>query len=169
MKHTHPNGRFSINLERRSILSGITADLEHPVGQNVEWWRFDPTASESDDIYDVGSIEGGRRWKNGFRMPAIRATIFHGVTMQNERGFYNTDVLRLTVNMKDVERLLPGVPMTPDEFLRDRIVYRGQVFTPTRLYPRGLLIDGYTVFTLDANQVNSEELVNDQQFAQYAS
>lgn len=169
MKHTHPNGRFSINAERQSILSGITADLEHPVGQNIEWWRWDPDTTETDDIYDVGSIDGGRRWKSPMKMPAIRATIYHGVTVENSRGFYNTDVLRVSVNMKDIERMLPGVPVTPDDFLRDRIVYRNQVFIPTRFYPRGLIIDSYTVFTFDANQVNPEELVNDQQFAQYAN
>lgn len=169
MKHTHPNGRISIRNERESILSGIMADLEHPVGQTIEWWRWDPDLTETDDVYDVGSIAGGRRWSGPLVLHAIKATIFHGVTVENERGFYNTDVLRVSVNMKDIEALLPGVPVTPDEFLRDRIVFRNQVFAPTRFFPRGLILDEYTVFSLDANQVNSEELVNDRQFSQYSS
>jgi hypothetical protein len=169
MKHTHPNGRFSIKNERDSIVRGITADLEHPVGQHIDWWKFDSITTDVDNIYDVGSVSSGRRWKNPVRMPVIMAAIYQGVMMENERGFYNTDVLRVTINIRDLEKLFPNIAIEPDSFLRDRIVYRNEVFIPTRFYPRGLILDDYTVLTLDANQVNPEELVNDRQFAQYAS
>ena len=103
------------------------------------------------------------------KMPVIMAVIYQGVMVENERGFYNTDVLRMTINIRDLERLFPNITIEPDSFLRDRIVYRNEVFIPTRFYPKGLIIDDYTVLTLDANQVNPEELVNDRQFAQYAN
>jgi len=169
MKAAEPAGRFDINFERNSILSGITEDLRRPVGQVVQWWRWDKVDTGIDDIYDVGSNALGRRWYPGFDVPCVSAVIYQGATLQDERGFYNTDVLRVTLNMADVERLFPTMPTSPDDFLRDRIVFRNEVFRPTHFYPRGLITDEYTLFTLDASQINPEELVNDQQFSQYSA
>jgi len=169
MKASQPGGRFGIPYERDSILSGITKDLRRPVGQDVEWWRRDKEDTEVDDVYDVGSVSGGRIWHQGIIIPCVQAAIFQGVTLQDDRGFYNTDVLRVTINMEDVERLLSTMPANPDDYLRDRIVFRNQVFRPTHFYPRGLVSDQYTLFTLDAAQENPEEMINDSQFIQYAN
>jgi hypothetical protein len=169
MKAKEPGGRFDLAYERRSILSGITEDLRIPVGQTIDWWRWDPTDTVVDNVYDVGSINGGRLWYPPIKLPCVNAVIFQGVSMQNERGFYNTDVMRITINMEDVEKLIPTVLTITDSFLKDRIVYRGQVFRPTHFYPRGLIKDKYTLLTLDASQINSEELVNDSQFQAYSS
>lgn len=168
MKASDPGGRFSIPFERRSILSGIGEDLRRPVGQEVQWWRWDSVETDVDDIYDVGSIDVGRKWFDPFTVPCVNATVYQGITLQDERGFYNTDVLRVTINMAEVELLLPTMPTTPDDFLRDRIVFRNEVFRPTHFYPRGLITDKYTLFTLDASQVNPEEMINDRQFLDYA-
>jgi hypothetical protein len=169
MKASSPGGRFNIPFERRSILSGITQDLRIPVGQTVNWWRWDAAATGVDDVYDVGSLGTGRRWKTGFDVPAVNAVIYQGVTLQDERGFYNTDILRVTLNMEDVERLFPTMPTSSDDFLRDRIIYRNEVFRPTHFFPRGLIKGKYTLFTLDASQVNPEEMVNDDQFTAYSN
>ena len=168
MKASDPGGRFSIPFERRSILTGISEDLRRPVGQSVQWWRWDSQDTEVDDIYDVGSVTGGRKWYQGFELPCIAAIVYQGITQQDERGFYNTDVLRITMSMAEIERLLPTLPSSPDDYLRDRIVYRNQVFRPTHFYPRGLIKTDYTLFSLDASQINPEEMVNDQQFVDYA-
>lgn len=169
MKANEPAGRFDINYERRSILSGITEDLRRPVGQTVQWWRWDKLDTSVDSIYDVGSNSGGRVWYPGFDVPAINAVIYQGVTLQDERGFYNTDILRVTLNMEDVEKLFPTMATSPDDFLRDRIVYRNEVFRPTHFYPRGLIKGKYTLFTFDASQINPEEMVNDRQFSAYSA
>lgn len=169
MKASTPGGRFDIPFERKAILSGITQDLQHPVGQSVDWWRWDSTDTVVDAVYDVGSIAGGRRWYSPFTVPCVNAVIYQGVTQQNQRGFYNADILRVTLNMEDVEKLLPTMPTSPDDFLRDRVVFRGEVFRPTHFYPRGLITDKYTLFTFDGIQINPDELVNDRQFTTYAS
>lgn len=169
MRADSPGGRFTIPYEIAAIRQGITSDLRTPVGQWVDWWVFDPEATVVDPIYDVGSYDGGRRWSAPFPMPAISAVIMQGQTVQNERGFYQTDVARFVLNVADVLKVLPGIVYEPDKHIRDRFIYRGEVFSPTRFYMRGLITDQYTVITMDAAQVNPEELVNDPQFASFAS
>ena len=169
MRGSRPGGKFTTQYELDSILSGIGEDLRRPVGMEVDWWLWDATATVKDPIYDVGSsgdgIAGGRRWKSPFKMPVIVAQVFQGQTMQNDRGFYNTDVLRLTVSMQDVKRLMPDLVSAPDTHLRDRVVYRNSVFRPSRMYLRGQVMTTYTILTIDLVQVASEELVNDNQFS----
>lgn len=168
MRANIPGGRFTIPYEIDSMRSGITSDLRRPVGQWMDWWVYDPDETDIDPIYDVGDYAGGRRWKDPFPMPAISAVILQGQTVQNERGFYQTDVARFVLNVVDVLKILPGIVYSPDQHIRDRFVYRNEVFTPTRFYMRGLVTDQYTVITMDANQVNPEELINDPQFQSYA-
>lgn len=170
MRASDPKGRFSMDYEVLSIRDGISEDLRRPAGQVMHWHRFDPVATEVDPIYDVGDYDGGRRWvMPGFDVPAISAVIFQGQTIQNERGFYQSDIMRATLNVQDVDRLLPGLRSNPDKYYLDRIVFRNEVFTPSRLYLRGHVEQWYTILTLDLLQVNPEELVNDPGFAQYAN
>ena len=169
MRGSEPGGRFSVDSELDRILSGMTEDLRRPVGGDVAWWRYDEIGTGVDPIYDVGSSEAGRRWLPPLDMPFIVAQVFQGETYQNDRGLYNADVLRLTMNMNDVMRVIPTLVQTPDAHIRDRIVYRGSVFRPSRLYFRGQVLSTYTVLTVDLIQVKSEELVNDDQFQAYAS
>lgn len=175
-------GRFDIDYEALSIYEGINDDLRAPVGNAVDWWVWDQEHLEEnfvdvvDDIYDTsrGSLPGagegiqGRKWKDPFKMPVVMAQIIRGSNIMNERGFYVTDTLRLVINVLDVETLLPKMLPIPDEHIKDRIVYAGQVFVPTRLLPRGHFADRYAVVTVDCNEVNPEELVNDSQFQEYA-
>jgi hypothetical protein len=87
----------------------------------------------------------------------------------NQRGFYTSDNLRLVMNVGDVQRLIPQMLTAPNAHIRDRILYKGQVYTPSRVLPRGAFGYRYAVVTIDCNQVNHEELVNDPQFKQYAT
>ena len=163
-----PWGRFLIPYERDSILSGIDVEITKHVGQTVEWWEYDPEATAVDDVYDVGSVDGGRRWKDPFTMICINVNLYHGVTVQDARGFYNTDVLRISLNVKDIESLMPHMITSTDDRLKDRVVFRGEVFRPNRITPKGQLTDDYTIFTIECVQINPEELINDPQFSDYA-
>jgi hypothetical protein len=176
-------GRFDIHHERESIISGTSKELVHTVGSEVEWWFFDQANTVIDPIYDVGSSTGtGRIWKGPVYIPVANASLLQGVTVQSDRGFYNTDILKLTINVDIVEERLalkgessasyPNfnlMEVNPDYFLRDRIVFRHEVFTPTRVFPVGIIKDKYTLLSIELNQVNPEELVNDSQFQQYAN
>jgi hypothetical protein len=169
MREHEPGGRFQIPYEREAILFGINYDLTKHIGQNIAWWKYDSVSTAVDDIYDVGSVASGRKWLLPFTMPCINVNLYQGVTVQNARGFYNTDLLRVTLNMKDVEELIPDLVNSTDKYLKDRIIFRGQVFRPNKFYPKGQITDSYTIFSFDAIQINPEELINDRQFAQYSN
>jgi hypothetical protein len=104
-----------------------------------------------------------------FQMPVIMAQFVRGTNVMNERGYYVSDTLRIVINVGDVERLLPSLLTDSNGHIKDRIVYRGEVFIPTRVLPRGSFGYRWSVVTIDCNQLNSEELVNDPQFQKYAS
>jgi hypothetical protein len=173
---TDRNSRFGMGYEAKSMYEGMAEELGGTVGVDVDWFRWQDYYLEDnyntvvDEIYDVSSsVAGqGRRWMLPFKFPVIMAQIVRGTNIMNERGFYVTDTLRLVLNVGDVERLLPSVLTEPNKHIKDRILYRGQVFVPTRVIPRGSFGYRWSVVTIDCNQLNPEELVNDPQFQRYA-
>lgn len=186
---TDRNSRFDLDYEAKAIYEGIAEDLGGTVGVEVDWLRWQNYYLEEnfstvvDDTYDTSSTvaaigfpedEGyvpaqGKRWMLPFKMPAVMAQFVRGTNVMNVRGFYVTDTLRLVLNVGDVQRLLPSLITDPNNHIKDRIIYRGEVFVPTRVLPRGSFGYNWSVVTIDCNQVNPEELVNDPQFMKYAS
>jgi hypothetical protein len=173
---TDRNSRFDMDYEAKSMYEGIAEELGGTVGQEVSWFRWQEYFLEEnydtvvDDTYDVSNSSGpttGRRWMLPFKMPTIMAQFIRGTNVMNERGFYVTDTLRLVLNVGDVNRLLPSLITEPNNHIKDRVLYRGQVWIPTRVLPRGSFGYRWSVVTVDLNQMNSEELVNDPQFRQY--
>lgn len=171
-------GRFDVDYESLSISGGIKNDIGEVVGQQVEWWQWSESyftanhAAIIDDIYDVSSSIGvgaGRRWAAPVSMPTVMASVTRSGNKPNERGFYTTDTLRIVLNVADAERLIPGIVSDPNSHDKDRIVYRGEVWEPNRVLPRGSFGYHWAVIAVDCTQVNSEELVNDPQFLQYAT
>lgn len=177
-------GRFNIPNERASIVSGITSELVRTVGNEVQWYVYDSSSTNVDPLYDVGSSDpdtGGRKWFNPLTIPVTKAILYQGATIQSDRGFYNTDVLRITMNIDIIERGtdLYGMDaanmphfetmlVNPDEFLRDRIVFRDEVFSPNKIQPLGIVNNLYTLVSIECLQVNAEELINDPQFQHFA-
>jgi hypothetical protein len=177
MRGTKVQGRFDIDYESMSLYEGIAEDLGGTVGVEVDWYRWQEYYLEEnytdivDDTYDVSqSTPGkGKRWMLPFKMPAVMAQFIRGTNIMNQRGFYVADTLRLVLNAGDASRLLPSLLTDSNQHIKDRIVYRGQVFVPTRVLPRGSFGYRWAVVTVDCNQMNPEELVNDPQFQGYAS
>jgi hypothetical protein len=177
MRGTKVQGRFKIDFENRSMEEGMVDELRDPVGSEVDWWTWDPNALAADynnfvdPIYDVSNQEDGkgRRWNDPFKLPVIMAQNLRGTNTMNERGFYVVDTLRLVISVSDVNRLLPAMLADPNSHIKDRAVFQGEVFVPTRVLPRGRYANFYSVVTIDMNLVNSEELVNDPQFQDFTN
>lgn len=173
---TDRNSRFDMDYEALSMYEGMAEELGGTVGVDVDWFRWQEYYLEEnytdivDPIYDVSSsVAGkGRRWMLPFKFPVIMAQFVRGTNVMNERGFYVTDTLRLVMSVGDVERLLPSILSDANSHIKDRVLFRNQVFVPTRVLPRGSFGYRWAVVTIDCNQVNPEELVNDPQFQRYA-
>ena len=176
MRGNKVQGRFKIDFESLSMDEGIVDELRDPVGTVVSWWMWDDAALAADyenwvdPIYDVSNQDPtkGRRWNDPFDLPVIMAQQLRGTNVMNERGYYTTDTLRLVIAVDDLNRLLPAMVTNPNQQIKDRVVFQGEVFVPTRVLPRGRYKDRYSVVTIDCNQINPEELVNDPQFQAYA-
>lgn len=176
MRGAKLQGRFNMDYESKSMYEGIAEDLGGTVGVEVDWFRWQDYFLDAnyndivDDIYDVSSsVPGkGRRWMLPFKMPVVMAQVIRGTNVMNERGFYVADTLRLVLNVGDVQRMLPGLITDPNVHIKDRVIYRGEVYVPTRVLPRGSFGYRWAVVTVDFNQVNPEELVNDPQFQSLA-
>lgn len=177
MRGVKEQGRFDMDYESLSLYEGIAEDLGGTVGVEVDWFRWsdeyldDEYRTVVDDIYDVSSsvAGGGRRWMLPFKMPAVMAQVIRGGNQMNDRGFYAVDTLRIVISAGEAKRMLPGlVSNEPNNHMKDRIVYRGQVFTPIRVNPRGSFGYRWAVVTIDLTEVNPEELVNDPQFTRWA-
>lgn len=165
MRASIPGGRFTADYEIDSYSAGINEDLQRVVGGEIPWWKFDEEATTVDDVYSVGSDDGGgRRYKPHRMLPYIVAQVFQGQTDQSDRGFYNADNLRLSIHMPDFKRVFPNIVPEVDQFLRDRAIFNGKLFRPSRIYLRGRVLDHYTIVTMDLVEVKGEELVNDPQF-----
>lgn len=176
MRGTLIEGRFPIRYENMSIDEGIVDELRSPVGTTVDWYLWSEETLQAnyadwvDPIYDVSNQtpNKGLMWDPPFKMPVIMAQFLRGTNVMNERGLYVVDTLRMVIAVDDIQRLLPDLETNPNTHIQDRIVSGGEVFVPTRVLPRGRYKDYYAVVTVDCNLVNSEELVNFQQFLQYS-
>jgi len=172
MRAWTPGGRFTSDFEHNQISSGIDADLKAPVGSVAEWWTFDLASSTIDPIYDTGddyAVTGaGKIWKGPFKIPVVRAVIQQGSTKTSQQGFYNSDMLHLTLNANDITVIDPIVMLNPDNQDRNRIVWQGQVYRPYSTQQRGIISEKYSLLVLDCIQVMPEEMVNDPQFLGYS-
>lgn len=167
-----PGGRFSSDYERCSISSGINADLTNAVGTSVDWWIFNLDTTAVDPIYDTGDnyplYTDGKQYTGPFTVPVIKAVITQGQTKTSQQGFYNADILHLTLNSKDAEALIPGIMNNPDDLGRDRVVWKGEVWRPYQAQQKGIIENDWSLLTIELTQVMPEELVNDPQFLSYA-
>ena len=179
MRGNRLQGRFDIDgYETLSIYVGITEELGWTVGVQIDWWEWDQAylnnnySTVVDDIYDVSSsvTGGGRRWKTPIKVDVVMARFITGGNVMNTRGFYTSDTLRLVINIAEMNKKFPGFLSTrdPSDHIRDHIVFNGQVYRPTVVMPRGHFSQRWAVLTVDCNQVNPEELVNDPQFQAFA-
>lgn len=175
MRSYNVGGRFDSDFESDQISEGITADVTNTVGTIAEWWKFDSANSTKDTIYDVEPLGAGRVWIGPKTIAVVRASLTQGSSLLNERGFYNVDTLHLTLNVDDVQAVAPeiftrvGVITSSGDLLdKYRVVYKGQVFRPTKTQPAGLVANRYTLVVMDLSQLAPDELVNDAQFLSYA-
>ena len=175
MRAFQPGGRFSIDFELNEVGDGITWDSTNPYGTHAEWWEYDMDNSTYDPVYDVETIAGGRLWKGPKTLHIVSADLNMGQSPMDQRGFYAADTLSLTVNIDDMYKVSPQLFDARGKFRarlqeanRYRCVWKGQVFRPYHTQPDGYIDDRGTLIGLKLIQLMPDELVNDEQFQDYA-
>jgi hypothetical protein len=165
-----PGGRFSTDWETNEIHDAITKDLTNPVGTVIDWWVWNGSATHVDSIYDVGAADGtGRQWRNPVQIPTIRAVIKQSQTNLVQEGFYNADRLHLTLDKDVLMSLIPDLLDNPDPLLRDRVVWKGEVFRPFQDQLLAIIQERFAIISFELQQIMPEEMVNDPQFQAYAN
>jgi hypothetical protein len=162
---------FDARYEYESIESGMATYLEQEVGQTVLWYVFDAAGTEVDNTFDVGTdyLPGGRRWEPPVPVKCINAIRTEGAKQFTD-GEYTSDTIHLILSANTAQKVaMPDLIKTWPSHLRDRLVWQGTVYTPTRIELRGVLEESYTVIGIDLIQVNPDELIDDPDFARYAA
>lgn len=168
-----PGGRFDHRFEADSIEAGIIDELQEPFGSVVNWYVYNPAQSTIDAIYDTAQSDddGGKVWTGPYYVPVVSANLKQGHAPQVEHeGYYNVDNLLLIAAITAVKRAgILDIAQNPSAHLADRILWRGEVWKPSDIQPRGLVGPSrYTVIAITCNQISPEEMDNDVTFQKYA-
>jgi hypothetical protein len=164
----HFDGRY----EFQSIERGMDRDMGATVGQNAFWYIWDAADTDVDPVYDTGENDNalaGRRWYSPIPVTVLNTIRTEGAKQWGD-GLYTADTVHLILSSNSAQRnAMPDLVRSWRDHLKDRIVFHGLVFTPTRIELLCLIEDSYTVIGVDAVQVNPEELVDDIDFRRYSA
>lgn len=165
MRGSTQGGRFDIRYEVSSISEGMSDDLYDPAGTVFKWFVYDPGDTSVDPVYDVGDPQhGGRMWKGPYRVPVLGVRFEQGETVQNKRGLYTTDILHAVLNIGQLDKVLfdfGSQGNAIDAHYKDRFLWRGELWEPTKLWARGSISNYRTVVSMDAMQVMDDQIVDD--------
>lgn len=170
MRGSGQGGRFDIRYEVDSIYEGMSRDLYDSVGTVFKWFAYAPELTAVDEIYDVGDPGIGRQWRGPFPVPVLGVRFQQGDTMQNKRGLYTSDALHAVINVGQLDKVIFDFSNldNADAHYKDRFIWRGALWEPTKLWARGQVAKMRTVLSLDAQQVMGDQIVNDPYFSQFA-
>lgn len=161
------HGRFNSESETREI-HGALFGHQRNFGDHVDYYRFLRGDSRMHDIYDEGFQEG-RVFKPPFPLPVIHVTHQEGPNDDDTRGFYFNDEISISASFEQITQVgLTRMDLEHQTYLRDRVVYDGRVFRLTSISVLGQIQGRDLIVSMNGTQLKPSELVNDQQFAQWA-
>lgn len=138
-------------------------------------WIFNQADSYSDDLYDVEPLGSGRVWDGPHQLHIVSASQNMGAVPASQRGFYSADTIDFIVNIDDLYLVQPElfdykgmVKPNIQNMNRNRLIWKGQVYRPVRTQLEGYVDDRGTLLMLNCIQVMPDEMINDEQFQQYA-
>ena len=121
--------RFGIDYELNSIDDAL-ADYQGEAGASLQWYRWNPD-SAVDDIYDVGAP---RQWELPVEVPALFVLGAEGGHVFADRGLQTVTTIAFAISQSVFRDRLGWEDefkhgQLHQYFLRDRVGYRGQLFT----------------------------------------
>lgn len=161
-------GRFNIDFETNEIMAGLRG-AQAVGGDYIDYYRFDSEDSAKDDIYDEGT-GAGRTYVGPVDLPVWHVMHMEGGQDVEEAGLYYRDSLHVTILFDTFQKVgLTQADLVHQHYLRDRIVYNDKVFAVTKMDVMGQIQQRDVVISVDAEQVRSDELVGDKQFARWSA
>lgn len=156
--------RFSVESELNRIDSGLVNDAQKEWGTHVLWYRFDPDATEVDDLYDVGAA---RRWHPPLRIPVLWVVREEARDTFREEGKYGADQLQIAMAKTVFRDKLHWLDLKHDVETRwdDRVKFEGVVFRVVSFQLMGQLLDRDTILGLDLRKVRADQYFFDPDFA----
>jgi len=171
-----PRGRFfSTKDELERIDRGL--ELHQQVyGTEVDWWFLDENFADgvgttTDDIYDEGHIEGGKRFDGPRRIPVLSAVVQQGQEQGGDGGFAVMDniVLRLSYDQARRAGLDIDLVENREKHLHNRFAFRGRVFDVETIQSSGHFdaSNRDTTLRISGRQLRFDELYDSPDMQRY--
>jgi hypothetical protein len=162
-------GRFSVDFETSEIYRGLR-DWQRWTGDEVYYYRFAYDQSTKDPVYGEATGPLGRVFFGPNLVPALHVVHIEGDNDNTEDGFYYNDRAHVTFSFDQLKRMgMNKMDLNTQNYLKDRFVYDTKVFRVTSVQILGQIQQRDIIVAIDATQVKPDEMVNDIQFAQYAT
>lgn len=162
-------GRFSVDFETSEVYRGLR-DWQRWTGDTIAYYRFAYDQSTKDPVYGEATGPAGRVYFGPNNIPVLHVVHIEGENDNTENGFYYNDTAHVTMSFDQVKRMgLDKLDLNHQNYLKDRFVYETKVFRVTRIEVLGQIQQRDIIVSVQATQVKPDEMVNDLQFAQYAT
>ncbi|WP_274916893.1 hypothetical protein [Streptomyces sp. WZ-12] len=136
-------------------------------GDVLAWYRYNPGASQLDDVYDEGSGDGRSYW-GPITVPVLNAYRDQGPADRTEQGLYQVVPLQITASLRQLERVGITDPVLYHyKYLRDWIGYEGRLYRIEEMQVLGRLRRRDTVVAMTCSEIKQDELSADPLFATY--
>lgn len=163
----YKRGRFNPDYETDKIL-GALAGWQVVDGDWADYFRFDPTRSEIDEVYDEPT-GNGLVYFPPVRIEALHVEHVEGANEDSENGFYfNDDAALIVAFDKVLQAGMDYADIMTGNYLKDRMVYDRKVFRIRQISIRGQMQRRDIIVAISATQVKPDELVWDVQFKDWA-
>ncbi|WP_274032547.1 hypothetical protein [Streptomyces sp. MMBL 11-1] len=141
---------------------------QNRTGDSVTYWRFRRDESDMHDVYDEATGVG-RVFYGKWQLPALHVTHVESANEDpRDAGLYITDTLRVVLEFDQLTKFgLSEMDIKHGSFQRDRIAYDNALYAVQRVNVLGQIRRRDVVVVIEAQQIKSDELVNDPLFANY--
>lgn len=161
-------GRFDNKYEVAGIENALRGFQGSQIEDSVDYFRFDRTNSQMDDVYNEG-YGTGLVFHPSVNIPALHVTHNEGGRTSQEEGFYWNDDLYVTTSYDIFTRTgLTNADVHHERYLKDRILYDNLIFRVNSIQILGQVDRRDVIVSIEATQVKPDEMSNDPQFAAYA-
>jgi hypothetical protein len=161
-------GHFTSDAETTRLYDGMKG-WQKNFGDTLTYFPFDKASTAWDDVYE--EVTGaGRAYLSPIQLSCQHVTMFAGPQEWDEQGAYQSNALRAVVSYEIFTKSgMVLADILTEKYTFDRLVYKDKVYRITQINEEGQIQERPTVVAIDANQLRSDELVEDQAFSNYAN